>query len=170
MFNLFKKKALKKAVDSIGLPALEPDFNFEFQTVGIVLEKNEVSAIDMLLNNLQKLGVELSKLQILVYDAESLVKEVQLANSYTLSDFDQSGQATKKEVVDFINKPFDLLISYYTSDVMPLVWVTANSRAKFKAGISSVTKKVNHFALDVLVMDAEKYIQNLIRYINILKK
>ncbi|MDR0227792.1 MAG: hypothetical protein LBI72_01795 [Flavobacteriaceae bacterium] len=169
VFNFIKKKALRKVVESVKLSAISADYTFEFQTVGIVLEKSEVSAIDKLIQCLKKQGVERHKIQILVYDAETLVKDMQGVHSYKMTDFDQTGNSTKQEVNSFIEQPFDLLISYYTQDVAPLVWVTAKSAASFKVGVSAVLNKVNHFSLDFAALNAEEYMGNLNRYVEILK-
>ncbi|MDR2224229.1 MAG: hypothetical protein LBE34_16050 [Flavobacteriaceae bacterium] len=169
VFNFIKKKALKKIVESVKLSALSTDYTFEFRTVGIVLEKSEVGAIEKLVQQLQKIGVERHKIHVLVYDAETLVKDMSGVHSYKMSDFDQTGNSIKQEVKSFVEQPFDLLISYYTQDVAPLLWVTAKSVAKFKVGVSTVLNKVNHFSLDFAVLNAEDYMRNLNRYVEILK-
>jgi hypothetical protein len=49
-----------------------------------------------------------------------------------------NGKISSVEVNDFINKEFDLLISYYRKD--NLLKVTHSSRALFKVGFSSIDK------------------------------
>lgn len=169
IFNALKKKALKKAVVQTQLAALNPDYNYTFSTVGVVLEKGEVIALEKMQQSLQKIGVKLQNVDVLVYNAGASLKNVK-AESFSLSDFDNSGNTDKKEIRNFIEKPYDLLISYYAKDAVPLLWVTSQSKARFKVGISPVVSKVNHFTLEVTAMDAKQNIENLIKYINNFKK
>lgn len=169
VFNALKKKALKKAIAQAQLTALDPDYDYTFTTVGVVLEKREIVALEKMQQSLQKIGVKLENIDVLVYNAGGLVKNKR-AESFHISDFNNSGTTDKKEICNFIEKPYDLLISYYTKDTAPLLWMTAQSKARFKVGISSIISKVNHFTLEVTTMDAKQNIENLIKYINNFKK
>jgi hypothetical protein len=58
-----------------------------------------------------------------------------------------NGKISSVEVNDFINKEFDLLISYYNIEKTILLKVTHSSRALFKVGFSSIDKRLNHFMI-----------------------
>jgi hypothetical protein len=74
------------------------------------------------------------------------------------------------EVNDFINKEFDLLISYYNIEKTILLKVTHSSRALFKVGFSSIDKRLNHFMIQTDGSDFKLFISELFKYLKILKK
>lgn len=168
IFNALKKKALKKIVNQSQLTPWNAGEERKIETVGIVLEKGETAALEKIQKSLHKLGIKPENIQVLIYKANSAVNNGKVS-SFKLSDFNNSGNTDKKEIRNFIDRQYDLLISYYTKEVAPLLWVTTQTKARLKAGISTVKAKVNHFSLEISVMDAEQYINNLIQYIGNLK-
>jgi hypothetical protein len=76
----------------------------------------------------------------------------------------------KKEVDDFVNQEFDLLISYYDVEKSPLLLVTNLSKASFKVGFSSIDKRLNHFMIDTNAENYLVFMDELFRYLKILNK
>ena len=77
-----------------------------------------------------------------------------------------------KEVVvnDFIKERFDLLISFYDLEKVPLMLVTNQSNAGFKAGFASVDKRLNHLLIDTQSNNYKIFVHELFRYLKILKR
>ncbi|MEK6451438.1 MULTISPECIES: DUF6913 domain-containing protein [Myroides] len=168
-FNTLKKRAIRKSVESAKLTPVPTDFKYEFKKIGIVVEKADSTMLSELLEALNTKGVKQSQVQFLVYSNDNKESKGD-ENFFKIKDFTMSGSTDKKEVLDFIGADYDLLISYYTSDSAPLLWVTAKSLAKFKVGISSVNTKGNHFCLEVSDLNVKSYIDNLFKYIKVFKK
>ena len=81
-----------------------------------------------------------------------------------------SGEINKKEVNDFIETPFDLLINYYDVNKSALLLLSTKSKAKFKVGFDTVDKRVNHFIIKTLVEDFNEFVLELFKYLKILNK
>lgn len=168
MFSTFKKKTLKKEINKATVKGLALDFDFTLKTIGILIEKSEVSKVDEIIQELQQQGVETDQINVLVYTG--LTKPKQLNEvSFSMKDFTLGGDIHNQGVQDFIEKPFDLLINFYAKDSVPLLWISTKSKAKFKVGIAAVTPKINHFSLDIPALDARAYVKHLMNYITIFK-
>jgi L-rhamnose mutarotase len=81
-----------------------------------------------------------------------------------------SGQIDKKEVVDFIETEFDLLISYYDVEKSGLLQITQLSKANFKVGFSSIDKRINHFMINTNAENYSVFVSELFKYLKILNK
>lgn len=168
VFNALKRKAIRKVVDKEVLLSVPQDYNYQLSQVGIVLEKGEEGSLAKMVAALNANGVKTENITVLIFDSKNS-KQEQGDGFYKLRDFNSSGNTDKRYVLDFVNKPFDLLISYYKEDSAAMLWVTSKSKALFKTGIASVSSSVNHFNIDLDLMDGEKYIKLLFEYIKIFK-
>ncbi|KUF44056.1 hypothetical protein AV926_11430 [Myroides marinus] len=166
-FNTLKKRSLKKVVEKAKLNALPVDFKYEFKEIGIVIDKADARFIPDLIKAFEKRGVNSHKIKILIYTSENKKKLDQ--GHFGLKDFTISGGTENIEVLDFIDKKFDLLISYYSVTTSPLIWVTAKSNAIFKVGVSDENTELNHFSLTLKTLEVEGFIENLFKYINVFK-
>ena len=88
----------------------------------------------------------------------------------SLKNISLSGEINKKEVNDFIETPFDLLINYYDVNKSALLLLSTKSKAKFKVGFDTVDKRVNHFIIKTLVEDFNEFVLELFKYLKILNK
>ena len=97
-------------------------------------------------------------------------KEVINEPFLSLKNISLSGEINKKEVNDFIETPFDLLINYYDVNKSALLLLSTKSKAKFKVGFDTVDKRVNHFIIKTLVEDFNEFVLELFKYLKILNK
>lgn len=168
MFSTFKKKTLKKAINKATLKGMDSGYDFPLRTIGVLIEKSEVSKVDELIQSLRQNGASAEQIHVLVYTG--LTKSKQLQDpSFSLKDFSIIGDVQNQAVKNFIEQPFDLLINFYAKDIVPLLWVSAKSKAKFKVGIATVSPRINHFSLEMQELQATSYIKHLMDYITIFK-
>lgn len=168
MFSTFKKKTLKKAINQATLKGVTSDFDGKPKTIGILIEKTDVPKVDELIQALRQSGVSADQINVLVYTGLTKTKQL-LDPSFSMGDFTLTGEVQNQEVKRFIDQPFDWLINFYAKDIVPLLWVSAKSKAKFKVGVATVTPKINHFSLDIQELQATLYVKHLMNYITIFK-
>ncbi|MEC4113982.1 DUF6913 domain-containing protein [Myroides pelagicus] len=169
LFDAVKKKALRKAVESSVLPSVPSEFNYQVKTIGILSEKKEQAMVEKMIDVLVKRGISRDNIYVLYYDSSNSKADERALYVFKLRDFESSLKTSNESLRVFVEKPFDLLISFYKSDAIPMLWGTSQSKAKFKVGLASVTSFVNHFNLDMNDLDAEIYVKLLFEYINIFK-
>ena len=92
-------------------------------------------------------------------DKESVIKEINWNASFE-----------KEEVKQFVNKKFDLLISYYDVEKPALVLLTHNSKANFKVGFANIDNRLHHFMIQSDTQNKVVFTEELFKYLKILKK
>ena len=90
--------------------------------------------------------------------------------TFSHKDLSWHGTVDKKEVNDFIETPFDLLVNYYDVNKSGLLLLSTKSKAKFKVGFDTVDKRVNHFIIKSLVENYNEFVLELFKYLKILNK
>ena len=105
--------------------------------IGILYEANrdDMEAVKKYANKLRAEGKKVFELGF--YDQ----KELTFDHNFTLnSEFlhrqhiKWNGLPSKDAVIGFKSEPFDLLLNLYTSDCLPLFYVSFQSKAKFRLG------------------------------------
>ncbi|MCC9041447.1 hypothetical protein LNQ81_01795 [Myroides sp. M-43] len=166
-FNTLKKRSLSKVVEKSTLKALPADFKYEFKEVGILVNKSDARIIPDLIKAFERKGISGVKIKVLIYTSEN--KKILEEGCFGMKDFTISGSTENIEILDFIEKQFDILVSYYTNKAVPLMWMTAKSNALFKVGVSSENTMLNHFSLVLESLEVDSFIENLYKYINVFK-
>lgn len=152
----------------MSLEGVSKDYDFNFQTLGILIDKKEVSSIQQIVASFQQNGYVFKEVKVLVYTG--LLKDKKVEHpSFSLANFSLGGSLTSATVDDFIATEFDLLINYYDKDIVPLVYVSAKAQAKFKVGISSVMSNISHFSLEMRDFNPSQYVSLLVSYIKMFK-
>ncbi len=140
------------------------------KTVGILTDEQYFNDNTLLINSLTANGIKQEKIQQISFRERVKKNEDSTIPFFTHSAVSGSGTFIKPELKQFSEMPFDLLISYYDTEKPPLAIVTLQSRAGFKAGFSSVNKKLNNFMVDTTTEKPGEYIAELFKYLRILKK
>ena len=89
---------------------------------------------------------------------------------YSKENFDWLGHCKNAEVNEFINFPFDLLLSYYKPNSYELNIVTAMSKANFKVGLSGEDKRLHDLILEIEPKNTSTFKTELIKYLKTLNK
>ena len=160
-----KKKIAKKL--QIQQPLLEQQ---KIASIGILVDESYFPNSEVLVAEIVKHGFKKEQIQVLVFKDKMKSKEVVSEPFLSLKNISLSGEFDKKEVNEFINKSFDLLINYYDINKSSLLLIATKSKAKFKVGFDSVDKRVNHFIIKLLVENFNEFVLELFKYLKILNK
>lgn len=140
------------------------------QTVGLLIDESYFFEKEDLVKELITNGILENNIKIIVYRDKLKKNEVYAQPTFGLKHISWNGQITNSEVLDFINEKFDLLISYYDVEKAFLLKITHNSKAEFKAGFSSVDKRLNHLMINTNAENYKVFVHELFRYLKILNK
>jgi hypothetical protein len=106
----------------------------------------------------------------LVYKDKIKKNDVFDCQNFSLKNCNWIGDIDGVEVNDFVNRKFDLLISYYDIEKAALLNVTQRTKANFKVGFSTIDKRLNHFMIKTVAEDYQLFITELFKYLRILNK
>ena len=169
-YNIIKNFFLKKNVTKMLTNQNSFGSNEKIVTVGVLVDESYFSETNQLIERIVSQGVEVANITVLIYKDKIKNKEEINEPFLSLKNISISGEFDKKDVNEFINKPFDLLINYYDINKSSLLLLSTKSKAKFKVGFDSVDKRVNHFIIKSLVENFNEFVLELFKYLKILNK
>jgi hypothetical protein len=169
-FNKIKVFWIKKIVNNRVLNVKHLMSNNPVKNIGIVFDESNLQSKDIVTNELVQKGFHKNNISILVFKDNINKTETFTYPVFTFRDLNWSASFDKKEILDFLNKDFDLLISYYDVQKSPLTLVTQRSKATFKVGFASIDNRLNHFIIDTNAKKHKIFIEELYKYLKILNK
>lgn len=164
--ELLTKKIVKNSLANVKLSSNDIKIN----TVGVVFDESYFHEKEQLVQELVQQGINESDIKILVFKNKIKKKEVFDYPVYTYRDLSWHGSVEKEEIKDFIHQPFDLLLNYYDTEKAALLLISQLSKASFKVGFKSVDNRLNHFMIDTNAENYMVFVQELFKYLRILKK
>lgn len=160
------KKIIKKSLAGYK-PASSAD---PVVTVGILVDEGYFFDKELLIAELVREGIPGSNIETLSFKERIKPKEIVDCCHYTRKDISVTGTFEKEDVAAFVNKPFDMLISYYDVEKAPLMLATLKSKAKFKVGFSSIDNRLNGFMISSQAEKYTEFVSELFKYLRILNK
>ncbi len=160
------KKIIKKKLSHYK-PVASPDVIY---TTGIIIDESYFADKEQLIRELMANGIDRNNIKTLSFKERVKPKEIVEYCHFTRKDISVTGNFDKPDVAEFINTPFDMLISYYDLEKPPLVLATLKSKAKFKVGFSSVDNRLNHFMISSQAEKYTEFVSELFKYLKILNK
>ena len=140
------------------------------QTVGLLVDESYFFEKEALIKEVIANGIQESNIKIIVYRDKWKKNEVYSQPTFGTKHLNWNAQINNQEVNNFINEKFDLLISYYDVEKAFLLKITQYSKAQFKAGFSSIDKRLNHLMINTNAENHKVFVHELFRYLKILNK
>jgi hypothetical protein len=140
------------------------------QTIGLLIDESYFFEKEALVNELIANGIQESNIKIIVYRDKLKKNEVYSQPTFGTKHLNWNAQIKNQEINNFIDEKFDMLISYYDVEKAFLLKITHNSKAQFKAGFSSVDKRLNHLMINTNAENYKVFVHELFRYLKILNK
>ena len=165
--DYLKGFVIKKAIDkSLSADVVATDVH-KIKTVGIVVDQTFLNFIPRLKQNLLAYGIKDDTIEIIVRNSNLKAENVDKYDTFNASMVTWNGAFLESPIKKFIEKDFDLLISYYQEKPV-LMLVSSLSRASFKVGFSSIDKRINNLIIDASAADYSIFDQELFKYLKIL--
>ncbi len=164
--NFALKKNIKKCLPG-SIQLAIPD---RIITIGIIIDESYFFDREALVEALSSGGIKKENITTLSFKEKAKPKEILNHLYFTRKDISFAGTFLKEEVTAFINKPFDMLISYYDVEKPALLLATAKSKAKFKVGFSTIDDRFNSFMISTQAEKYTEFASELIKYLKILNK
>ena len=171
MFINYIKVFLLKRLLNNRLQNVKPcSLLFPIKTVGLLIDESYFFEKEVLIKELIANGISEINIKTIVYTDKFKKNESYSKPTFGMNHLNWRAEITEEIVVDFIKEDFDLLISYYDIEKSILKNITHNSKAKFKAGFSSIDKRLNHLMVNTNAENHKVFVKELFRYLKILNK
>ncbi len=165
----FKENSIKKNLRTL---LNRSDNNSKAQiidSVGVIVNADEVSNFEQFKSLTSSLNISTSNLQIVAF---TKVKDNDMLSGQTcfnVSDIGWKGAILNSELATFLDTKFDLLISFYTADLLHLKLLTAKSKAHFKASIFQEDDRLNDLIISTTLNDFDGFKIELLKYLHVFK-
>ncbi|WPR70605.1 hypothetical protein SLW70_11745 [Flavobacterium sp. NG2] len=159
----------RKLKNSLFAEKKQPNSN-AIKTVGLLIDESYFKNKKLLVEQLVTSGFLKVNIDVLVYRSRSSKNKVCEYPVFTSNDVNWNGVINNQVVTDFIDKEFDLLISYYDVEKAILLLVTHHSKADLKVGFSSIDKRLNNLMININAENYKVFVHELFRYLKILNK
>jgi hypothetical protein len=170
ILKAFKDKSNQKYVNKLLAARKTAVNNNKVKTIAVLLNANEYSDFETFRMFFKALNLTSPKHKIIAFTLDNKFVGSQWESYFCPKDLGWKGKINHIDLQAFTNETYDVLISYYKEDVLPLNLITAVSKANLKVGISRNDERLYDIIIDVKTKELEIFKQELKKYLNILNK
>lgn len=169
-FKRFKTLLLKKNITKILKSRTKNFQNGKVNSVGIIFDYDSYHDYNFFHDLMKDIGVMKNKTKFIAM----IDLEKDSPNSwdafFSIKNFDWLGRPKSAEIDEFVNRPFDVLISYYNSNKPELNFVTALSNSNFKIGLSDDDARLNDLVINIDPLKTDIFKTEIIKYLTHLNR
>ena len=142
----------------------------EIVSLGVIIYIDEQTDFEVFRKLASAIGVRPNKLKIIAFTSKKKSDINSWDVCFNLKDFGWGGKIKNAELQEFLDTPFDALISYYSESVLELKLMTAKSKASFKIGILQTDNRLNDLIIKTNLKQFDVFQAELIKYLKIFNK
>jgi len=166
----FKEKSKKNYINSQLKNRIIKEFNTKVASIGVVFNTDEINEIPDFNGLAQALGIEKEKVEVIAFKYRVEEKESLFNPTFSSKQIGWRGVIKDQTLQQFLNKEFDILISYYKKDVTALKLITVASKAKLKVGVLETDERINDIIIKTQINNFSTFTSEIKKYLNILNK
>ncbi|GIZ07653.1 DUF6913 domain-containing protein [Flavobacterium sp. UMI-01] len=170
LLNYLKGFLVKKRIKNSLLTERTIPSSKEIKTVGLLIDENYFSEKKELIDQIVSNGILREDIQVIVFKNRLSKSNSRDYPVFTPKSLNWKATIDNTAVTEFVNREFDLLISYYDVEKAILLLVTHLSKADFKAGFASIDKRLNDLMINSTAENHKVFVHELFRYLKILNK
>ena len=169
-FKRFKTLSLQKNITLILKSRTKNFQSAKVTSVGVIFDYESYYNYDFFQELISELGVMKNKIRFIAMIANEKNRPNSWDSFFSLENFDWLGKPNNIEIDEFVDQPFDLLISYYSSNKLELNLVTALSKANFKIGINNEDSRLHDLIINVEPSKTDVFRIELLKYLTQLNR
>lgn len=160
------KSAKKELTRKLNKTTTKEVESLPIQTIGVLINADKTENFEQIVQSLQfDVAVD-----VLCYHKNvQKTREVNYPVFYE-KDFGWKGKAKTSELQQFLHKPYDLLISYYSDDILALQLASGLQAATFKVGIAGSNQEIHDVIIQTKEEEVATFAKELHTYLQILNK
>jgi hypothetical protein len=160
-------KSAKNVLTKKLAKAFAKEVNTEpISSVGIILNADETENFQQIVASL---GLN-ANIHILCYHKDFKKARTVDYTVFYEKDFGWKGKPKTEALENFLNTPLDLLISYYSSNTLPLQLVSGLHTANLKVGIAGTDQEIHDMIIQTKETEIAIFKKELHKYLHILNK
>ncbi|MDP5081876.1 MAG: hypothetical protein NWP87_04405 [Winogradskyella sp.] len=170
ILKAFKEKSNQKYVNKLLNARVASVNSQKIKTVAVLLNASEFHEFEVFKVYFKELGLNSPKHKIIAFTLDDKLDHNKWNTHFSPKDFGWKGKINNRDLQNFIDEPFDVLICYYKNELLQLNHITAASKANLKVGISKNDERLYDLIIDVKLKELNVFKYEFEKYINILNK
>ncbi len=170
MFEKLKRKSLQKHLERNIKGRDTSQVNARLHTLGFLVNEMAFPELERYYEIWKPLGIQPKDVKVFSF-LETKKKMPSLRqNQVHNKDFNWKGEMHNQNASEFLDRDFDVLVGYYSGRHEFLDLMVSRSNAKFKVGFEKSDARLYDLLLGVDPSNFDLFVQELIKYLTILKK
>jgi hypothetical protein len=169
-FKQFRTLSLQKNITLILKSRIKNFKSSKINSIGVIFDYDAYCDYDFFRGLIKDMGIMENKIRFIAKVEFEKNKPNSWDSFFSLDNFDWLGRPKSVEIDEFVEQPFDVLISYYKSNQLELNFVTARSKANFKIGLASHDSRLNDLTIDIEPKNTDVFKTELIKYLTQLNR
>ncbi|MCB0461084.1 MAG: hypothetical protein R2816_02395 [Flavobacteriaceae bacterium] len=169
-FKRLKKKSNQKYINNILNNRKASVDERSIKYVGVIFNHNEFKNYDQIRHVFKEIGINENKVKFITYIDDAKSRPNGWDAYFYPENFGWKGKIDGVDLIDFVNEPFDALISYYQHDNLELNMATTLSKANFKIGITNKDERLYDFIINIQPNQINVFKNELIKYLKVFNK
>ena len=166
----FKEKSNKKYMNKLLSERYTNVSDNKVESMAVIFNLNEFDGLEKFNELATRLQVQPNKFKVVAFSSNKEEKITSSGVCFYPHDFGWSGGIKNDELKTFLDTEYDVLISYYQTDVTELRLLTANSKAAFKVGLLQADERLNDLIIKTSLEDFNVFENEVFKYLTILNK
>ncbi|WP_442870096.1 DUF6913 domain-containing protein [Altibacter sp. HG106] len=170
MFDSLKRKAIQRQTRQLLEKRDTSHINDPLKTLGFLVHEGMFNELETLQESWQ--FFELQPKDVKVFSFLEVKKSAPSlrSNQMTNKDVSWKGVISNVNAVEFLDRPFDVLVGYYAGTQPMLDLMMSRSKAKFKVGCKGGTPGIYDLLLDIAPEQNALFLEELKKYMIVLNK
>ncbi|MEP3836671.1 MAG: hypothetical protein ABJM36_03440 [Algibacter sp.] len=166
----FKENSIKKYLNKLLANREVTVSNSQVISLGVIVNIDEFDDFEVFRELADYIKIRPNRMKVIAFSSSKKESLLSWDQCYNPRDFGWKGAIKNTELQTFLNKEFDVLISYYEKEILELKLITAESKAKFKIGILQTDERLNDLIVKTNLKQFDLFREEVFKYLTILKK
>jgi len=136
--------------------------------IGCIVDLDSVKDASMFNEFIAEFSLQPNALKIIGYKKEQDKNSPYSTPIFSENDLGWGGKIVNSYALEFLNKEYDMLVSYYTNDNLIMQLMTLQSKARIKVGFGEIDKNLNDLILNTPITDFSIFKNELRKYLSVL--
>lgn len=142
----------------------------KIESLGIIFNMDEDGNFNLFKNLASKIKVHPNNFKVVGFSKGKKDGLNTWDLCFNRDDFGWKGEIKHGELEAFLDKKFDVLISYYQTEELELKLMTAKSKAQLKIGILQTDSRLNDLIINTSLSEFDVFENEVFKYLTILNK
>ena len=170
MLKQIKKRSIKKLTERYLSDRDTSGRNDRVNSLGILVDESLYGDPDEFYELGKQLGVQRKDIRMFVFSSDKHNLPTLRHDLLNVKEFSWKGEIKNQDALEFLDRPFSLLIGLYEGPHLFMDMLVSRSRSRFKVGLKGSDERLFDLAIGLQSWNPEAFRTELTKYLKTLNK